>query len=115
VPSPRNATAEEAELARAYDRARRQAGGFDRLAVDRVPDSVHALAEAVRAFVLAGRADGSPPERVFATIKSVLRPSGSPTLDERHGERLQAVVMREFLASYYDAPASVATLSAAID
>jgi hypothetical protein len=115
VPGTSDTTVEATELARAYHRAREQAGGLDRLAVDREPDRFHALAGAVREFVLAERAEGSPPERVLATIKRVLRPSASPTVDDRHGERLQAVVMREFLASYYAAPASVAQLTASID
>jgi hypothetical protein len=115
VPGTTHTTVDAPELARAYHRAREQAGGLDRLAVDRVPESIHALAGAVRAFVHAERTDGAPPERVLATMKRVLRPSDSPAVDERHGERLQAVVMREFLASYYAAPAPVAQLTASID
>jgi hypothetical protein len=40
---------------------------------------------------------------VLARIKSVLPPSFVPGADEARGDRLQALILREFLASYYGA------------
>ncbi len=94
------------ELAHAFDRAHhnlacagvRSAASF----VDPSSDVVSGLTGAVRAFVVAGRAEGSPPERILATIKRVTRPCLFEGADEVRGDRLQALILREFLASYYD-------------
>ena len=109
LPSTKGSTAEGTELARAYDRAMHWP------TVDRGPDSFGELADAVRAFVLARRAVESPPERVLATIKSVLRPGAVPRLDEARGDRLQALILREFLTSYYGATTSAPPASGAIE
>ena len=94
------------ELAHAFDRAHHNAGRIDRLHSDSPmrpsPDGVSELVEAVRDFVTARRADGSPPERILATIKRVTRPCLFDGADEVRGDRLQALILREFLTSYYD-------------
>ena len=100
-------------LAHAFDRALHDTGCVDDgLQADSrmnpSPDGVSELAGAVRDFVAAGRADESPPERILATIKRVTRPCIFDGADEVRGDRLQALIMSEFLASYYDvAPAAV--------
>lgn len=94
------------ELAHAFDRAHhnlgctggRNAGS----SVDPASDVVSELTGAVRAFVAARRADGSPPERILATIKGVTRPCLFDGADEVRGDRLQAIILREFLTSFYD-------------
>jgi hypothetical protein len=94
------------ELAHAFDRAHHNLGCTGRQHADSFVDlssaAVTELTEAVRAFVSARRADGSPPERILATIKSVTRPCLVEGVDEVRGDRLQAIVLHEFLASYYD-------------
>lgn len=94
------------ELAHAFDCAHHYTGRMDRLHSDSrmnpSPDVVSELAEAVRDFVTARRADGSPPERILATIKRVTRPSLFDGADEVRGDRLQALILQEFLTSYYD-------------
>jgi len=100
------------ELAHAFDRACHNLGCTGRLDagsfVDPLTDAVGELAGAVRAFVSARRAEGSPPERILATIKGVTRPCQFDGADEVRGDRLQTLILREFLTSYYDA-ATIAT------
>ena len=105
-----NSTSGTGELAHAFDRAHHETGCIDRLHADprlnQSPDGVSELAGAVRDFVAAGRADGSPPERILATIKHVTRPCLFDGADEVRGDRLQALILREFLTSYYDVSAA---------
>jgi hypothetical protein len=89
------------ELAQAFDRAQQDSGCSERSSVLET-DGCAELAGAVRAFVVTGRAEGSPPERVLAVIKSVTRPYFADGVDEVHGDRLQSLILREFIASYYD-------------
>ena len=108
APEPASGTS---ELARAFDRAHHHTGCTDRLQrdfsrVEPSTDGASQLADAVRAFVAAGRADGSPPERVLATIKRVTYPCLFDGADEVRGDRLQALVLREFLTAYYDVGAA---------
>lgn len=99
-------TTETSELARAFENAQHDTdcieSGTD---ADSQTDDCAELTGAVRAFAAAGRADGSPPERVLASIKSVTRPYVVDGIDEVHGDRLQALILREFLTTYYDAVA----------
>ena len=99
------------DLAHAFDRAHHNLGCNGRehadSFVDRSSAAVTGLTDAVRAFVSARRADGSPPERILATIKSVTRPCLFEGVDEVRGDRLQAIVLHEFLTSYYDIAAPV--------
>ena len=88
------------ELAQAFDRAQQETGCIERSDVS--TGGCAELAGAVRALVVAGRADGSPPERVLAVIKSVTRPYFVDGVDEVHGDRLQTLILHEFIASYYD-------------
>ena len=94
------------ELAHAFDRAHRYMGCTDwrhtDSSVEPSTDGASQLVGAVRDFVAAGRADGSPPERILAAIKRVTRPCLFDGADAVRGDRLQALVLREFLASYYD-------------
>ena len=98
------------ELARTFDRALHGTGRTERLPEDTAPDSsidgISELAGAVRDFVAAKRAAGSPPERILATIKRVTLPCLYDGADEARGDRLQVLMLREFLSSYYDAPSS---------
>ena len=100
------------ELAHAFDRAHHNlgcAGGRDAASfVDPSSDVVSELTGAVHAFVSARRADGSPPERILATIKGVTRPCLFDGADEVRGDRLQTLILQEFLTSYYGA-ATIAT------
>jgi hypothetical protein len=114
APEPASGTS---ELARAFDRAHHHTGCTDWLQrdsswVEPSTDGVSRLTEAVRAFVAVGRADGSPPERLLATIKRVTRPCLFDGADAVRGDRLQALVLREFLTAYYDVGAA-ATLEPA--
>jgi hypothetical protein len=70
-------------------------------------DDCSELRDAIHAFVAVGRAAGAPPERVLVDLKRETRPAYVEGGDGLHGDRLQTLVMREFLASYYDAAASV--------
>lgn len=88
-------------LAQAFDRAQQESGCLERSQTS-TTEWCAELADAVRAFVVAGRAHGSPPERVLAVIKTVTRPYFSDSIDEVHGDRLQSLILREFIASYYD-------------
>ncbi|HEU4720368.1 MAG TPA: hypothetical protein VFS59_03325 [Gemmatimonadaceae bacterium] len=88
------------ELAHAFDRAQQETGCIERS--DASTGGCAELAGAVRALVVAGRADGSPPERVLAVIKSATRPYFVDGVDEVHGDRLQTLILRQFIASYYD-------------
>lgn len=93
------------ELAHAFVRAQQETGGIERSGVSST-DGWAELSGAVRVFVVAQRADGSPPERILAVIKSVTRRCFDDDVDEVHGDRLQTLILREFLTSYYDvAPA----------
>jgi hypothetical protein len=98
------------ELARTFDRALHGTGRTERPPEDASPDpsidSISELTGAVRDFVAAKRAAGSPPERVLATIKRVTLPCLFDGADEARGDRLQALILREFLSSYYDVPSS---------
>lgn len=99
-------TTEMSELARAFDSAQHDSDCIESwTAADSWTDGCAELTDAVRAFVVAGRADGSPPERVLANIKSVTRAYFFHGVDEVHGDRLQTLILREFLATYYDAVA----------
>ena len=113
LPSTKDTTVEGAELARAYDRACYYMSCVERRYVDLPPDGFEELAGAVREFAVTRRADGAPPERVLAAIKGVLHTSCIPGAHETHGDGLQALILREFLASYYGAlaPASAALAS----
>jgi hypothetical protein len=104
LPAPAPGTS---ELAHAFDRAHHHPGCTDGLqshssSPEPSTDGISRLAGAVRDFVAAGRADGSPPERILAAIKRVTRPCLFDGADAVRGDRLQALVLREFLASYYD-------------
>ena len=102
---------ETGELARAFENAQRDTDCMGSgPATGASPDDCAELTGAVRAVAVAGRADGSPPERVLASIKSVTRPYFADGVDEVHGDRLQALILREFLRTYYDtaAPADAA-------
>ena len=98
------------ELARTFDRAHHGMGLTAWLPEDASPDpSIDCISEltgAVRDFVAARRAAGSPPERILATIKRVTVPCLFDGADEARGDRLQVLILREFLSSYYDAPSS---------
>ena len=106
-PRPADPAAGTSELAHAFDRAHHHTGGADWLhtgpSAEPSTEGVSELAGAVRDFVAAERAEGSPPERVLATIKRVTRPCLFDGADEVRGDRLQALILREFLTSYYDA------------
>jgi hypothetical protein len=97
-------------LAHAFDRAHHNTGCGERrhagASATASADNVSELAGAVRDFVTAGRADGSPPERILATIKRVTRPCLFDGADEARGDRLQTLILREFLTSYYDVEAA---------
>ncbi len=93
------------DLAHAFDRAHHDRGCDERRDVASSADDVRALREAVRAFVEAERADGSAPEYVLAMIKRATRPCLFDGADEARGDRLQTLILREFLASYYDVEA----------
>ena len=103
APEPASGTM---ELAHAFDRAHHNLGCTGRRNADSLADAssdaVTALTAAVRTFVSARRADGSPPERILATIKGVTHPCLFDGADEVRGDRLQAIILREFLTSYYD-------------
>src|SRR5688500_15614149 len=100
-------TTETSELARAFENAQHDTDCIESgTGADSQIDDCAELTGAVRAFAAAGRADGSPPERVLASIKSVTRPYFVDGIDEVHGDRLQALILREFLTTYYDATAS---------
>jgi hypothetical protein len=68
------------------------------------------LVGAVRTFVRACRADEFPPERVLAAMKGVTAACTFVCVDASRADRLKALVLREFLTSYYDiaAPAHLA-------
>jgi hypothetical protein len=94
------------ELARAFENAQHDTDCIEsRTGADSAAADCAELTGAVRAFAAAGRADGSPPERVLASIKSVTRPYFVRGIDEVHGDRLQTLILREFLTTYYDAAA----------
>jgi hypothetical protein len=111
---PASVTTATHELARAFDTAQRDVTCTQLNATaEPSTDDCAELAGAVRAFVVARRADGSPPERVLAVIKSVTSPYFVDGVDEVHGDRLQALILREFLTSFYDvAPIAPAPRSA---
>lgn len=99
-------TTETSELARAFEKAQHDTDCIESgTRPDSQADDCAELTGAVRAFAAAGRADGSPPERVLAGIKSVTRPCFVDGIDEVHGDRLQTLILREFLTTYYDAAA----------
>jgi hypothetical protein len=115
LPSTSGATGEGLALARAYDHASRHSGRNESPSADRPPESFRVLAGAVRAFVVAGRAEGSPPERVLAAMKHLLRSRQGPQADDARGDRLRSLILREFLESYYDAPAAASRVPSAIE
>jgi hypothetical protein len=71
-------------------------------------DDCSQLRGAIHAFVAVGRSSGAPPERVLADLKRATRPTYVEDDDGLHGERLQTLVIREFLASYYAIAVSAA-------
>jgi len=97
-PGSRDATG----LARAFDGAQRASPRTEwmaaRTATDPFPDLVHA----VHAFVRACRAEGVPPERVLAEMKAVTSSCPFVCADGSRADRLQGLVLREFLVTYYD-------------
>ena len=105
-PSSRDATG----LALAFDDAQRASPRTEwmaaRSATDPFPDLVHA----VHAFVRACHAEGVPPERVLAEMKGVTSSCTFVCTDGSRADRLQDLVLREFLVTYYDiaAPARLA-------
>jgi hypothetical protein len=109
-PAPTDSRGEATDLARAFDGAQRALPRTEwmaaRSATDPFPDLVHA----VHAFVRACRAEGVRPERVLAEMKGVTRSCTFVCADGSRADRLQALVLREFLVTYYDvaAPARLA-------
>ena len=108
VPRVSVPTVPTTELASAFHSAQ-HAGACREPHVEPHPasDDCSELRDAIHAFVAAERAGGAPPERVLADIKRATRPAYVEGGDGLHGDRLQTLVMREFLASYYDAAGSV--------
>jgi hypothetical protein len=100
---PSEPTAESTGLASAFDGALHDGACREpHVAPLAATDDCSELRGAIHAFVAAERADGAPPERVLADLKRATRPTYIEGGDELHGERLQTLILREFLASYYD-------------
>jgi hypothetical protein len=98
-PGPTGSQGEATGLARAFDGAQRATEwAAARASTDPFPE----LGCAVRAFVRARRADGFPPERVLAAMKGVTRSCTFVTADGARADRLQGLLLREFLIAYYD-------------
>ena len=104
-PHPTGSRGEATGLARAFDGAQRASARFEWMAAHESTVPVPELVHAVHAFVRAGRADSVSPERVLAAIKGVTRSRTFASVDPSCADRLQALVLREFLVSYYDIPA----------
>jgi hypothetical protein len=106
---------EATSLARAFDRALRDSARRDWLGDFSSGDAVPALTRAVRAFVAVGKGDGCPPERVLAAMKVATQNRFLVEMDDVRSERLGQLVMLEFLATYYQPPASTLPTPAAIE
>jgi hypothetical protein len=96
---------EARSLVRAFATAQRAPARAERMADCSAIDAFPELTQAVREFVAARRADGSPPERVLATMKELTRGCSVVCIDESRADRLQLLLLREFLATYYEIPA----------
>lgn len=105
-PDPTASRGEATELAHVFDSAQRAPARTEWLAERSATDAFPDLMRAVREFVVAHRADGSPPERVLAAMKRVTRACTFVCVDESRCDRLQHVVLSEFLATYYDVVAA---------
>ena len=105
-PAPRD---DVTGLARAFDGAQRTSIRIEEMAARASTSPFPDLVRAVHEFVRARRADSAPPERVLAAIKGVARACTADCVDESRVDRLQDLVLREFLVSYYDiaAPALI--------
>jgi hypothetical protein len=101
-PHPTGSRGEATWLAQALDGAQRASVRTEWMAVHTCTAPFPELVHAVHAFVRAWRADRVPPERVLAAIKGVTRSCTFPCIDPSRADRLQALVLREFLVSYYD-------------
>ena len=101
-PEPTGSRGEATGLARAFDGAQRAAPRTEWMAARSASDPFPDLACAVRAVVRARRADGISPERVLAAMKGVTRSCTFVCVDGSRADRLQALVLREFLTTYYD-------------
>ena len=97
-----NQAGEATSLALAFDGAQRAPARTEWMAAQSATDPFPELMCAVREFVRARRADGFPPERVLATMKGVTHSCTFVCVDGSRADRLQALVLREFLVSYYD-------------
>lgn len=106
-PDPTDSQGEATGLARAFDGAQRASTRTEWAAVRASSDPFPELGCAVRAFVRARRADGFPPERVLAAMKDVTRSCTFVCIDGSRADRLQDLVLREFLVTYYDIAAPV--------
>jgi hypothetical protein len=89
-------------LARAFAGAQRTSIRVEETAARASISPFPELVRAVHEFVRARRADSAPPERVLAAIKGVTRACTADCVDESRVDRLQDLVLREFLVSYYD-------------
>ena len=106
-PDPTGSQGEATGLARAFDGAQRASTRTEWAAARASTDPFPELGCAVRAFVRARRADGFPPERVLAAMKGVTRSCTFVTADGARADRLQGLLLREFLIAYYDIAAPV--------
>jgi hypothetical protein len=109
-PEPTGPGGDATGLARAFDGAQRASTRTEWLAARASTDPFPELVHAVRTFVRACRADELPPERVLAAMKGVTGACTFVCVDGSRADRLKALVLREFLTSYYDiaAPAHLA-------
>jgi hypothetical protein len=106
-PDPTGSRSEATGLALAFDGAQRASTRTEWMAARSSTDPFPELVCAVRAFVRASRADGVAPERVLAAMKGVTRSCGFVSVDGSRADRLQDLVLREFLVTYYDIAAPV--------
>ena len=99
---PTGSQGEATRLAVAFDDAQRAPIRTEWMAARDSTDPFPALVRAVHAFVRGCRADRLPPERVLAALKGVTRSCRFAGVDGSRVDRLQALVLREFLVTYYD-------------
>lgn len=112
-PKPIGSRGEATGLARAFDGAQRASTRTEWMATRASTDPFPELVRAVHAFVRACRADGFPPERVLAAMKGVTHSCTFVCVDGSRADRLQDLVLREFLTTYYDIAAPARLVRAA--
>jgi hypothetical protein len=106
-PEATGARGEATGLAQAFDGAQRASPRTEWMAARASTDPFPELVRAVHAFVRACRADEVPPERVLAAMKAVTRSCTFVCADGSRDVRLQDLVLREFLVTYYDIAAPI--------